>query len=219
MSFAAVHGSEFSSVEYSSDQGSTWLKIPGIQSYSESGGEAPERDVVGFDGVAKRSGHLRIPTIEMSAVYSPVHAAWAALRDVALKGALLQFRLTTKKDDVDSQTGSTNTAAIATTGVVTFAGNEPEIEAAGVAPGQVLVVDSKNYVIDSISAAGVITVKPAPDSAIAAKENWKIILPSVRRTFAATVRLADRASLESEGDMTTTLTLAPRAQLPAWEIV
>ena len=65
-----AHGSEFAKFEYSSDN-QVWNEIPGISGYTESGGEAPERDVVAFSGVAKRSGHPRVPSIELQAVYQP----------------------------------------------------------------------------------------------------------------------------------------------------
>ena len=217
-----VHGSEFVTLEYSSD-GSAWIAVPGITSYTESGGEAPERDIVAFSGVAKRSGHLRVPSIEMNAVYSPAHAAWRALRTVSLKGTLLQFRLTTKKETFESISGSGNTVAIAVTGVVTFAGTlRPNFAEGVIGPGQVIEANSENYVIDSISDAAtpVVTVKPAPDSAVTAKTPYAIVLPSLRRgPFRATIRVLGNSSLESEGDMSTTVTLAPRGKLPEWSII
>ena len=216
-----VHGSEFATLEYSSD--GSWIEVPGITSYTESGGEAPERDVVAFSGVAKRSGHPRVPSIEMNAVYSPAHAAWRALRTFSFKGTLLQFRLITKKETFESISGPGNTVAIADTGVVTFAGTvQPNFAEGVIGPGQVIEVNSKNYVIDSISDAAtpVVKVKPAPDSAVTAKTPYAIVLPSLRRgPFRATIRVLGNSSLESEGDMSTTLTLAPRGQLSEWSIV
>ena len=216
-------GSEFARLEYSSDSGSTWNKIPGIQGYTESGGEAPERDVVTFDGVGKKSGHPRVPSIEVSAAYSPAHTAWKAIRQASIKGTLLQFRFTTKKQEPSfTASGNANTVAIATTGVVTFAGTQkPDFAAGEIGLGMVIEVGTDNYIIDSISGDPIVVkVKPAPDSAVSATVSYKIVLPSLRRgPFGATVRLAGNVSLESEGDMTTTLTLAPRAHLPEWSIV
>ncbi len=221
MAVPTVHGSEFAKLEYSSDSGSTWIQVPGINSYTESGGEAPERDIVTFGGVGKRSGHPRVPSIELNATYSPAHAAWKAMRAASLKGTLLDFRLITKEEAVKSITGPSNTVAIADTGVVTFAGTvQPAVGLLG--PGMVIKVGSKKFVIDSISDAAtpVVKVKPAPASAETAKPTYSIVLPSMRRgPFDARVRLAGNVSLESEGDMTTTLTLAPRVQLSEWSIV
>ncbi len=217
-----VHGSEFATLEYSSD-GSAWVEVPGISGYGESGGEAPERDIVAFSGVAKRSGHPRVPSIELSAAYTPAHAAWKALRGASLDGTLLRFRLTTKKNILEPITGTGNTVAIADTGIVTFAGTvKPNFNEGVIGPGLVIEAGSENYVIDSVSDADtpVVTVKPAPASDVTAKEDYNIVLPSLRRgPFSATVRIVGNVSLESEGDMTTTLTLAPRGQLPEWSIV
>lgn len=217
-----VHGSEFAKLEYSSD-GTTWIEVPGISGYTESGGEAPERDIVAFSGVAKRSGHPRVPAIECSAVYAPAHAAWKAIRVASIKGTLLRFRLTTLEETIESIKGSGNTVAIPTTGVVAFAGTvKPNFKEGLIGPGQVIKAGSAKYVIDSLSDddSPVVTVKPAPETAVSATAEYSIVLPSLRRgPFGATVRLADRVSLESESDMTTTLTLAPRGQLPEWEVV
>ena len=219
MAVPTAHGSEFAKLEYS--DGSTWIQVPGINSYTESGGEAPERDIVTFDGVAKRSGHPRVPSIELNATYSPAHAAWKEIRTASIKGTLLDFRLTTKEETMKSITGPANTVAIALTGVVTFAGAiKPDVKLLG--PGMVIKVGSSKYVIDSISDAAtpVVTVKPAPSTAVPATSAYSIVLPSMRRgPFDARVRLAGNVSLESEGDMTTTVTLAPRAQLSEWSIV
>lgn len=73
------------------------------------GGEAPERDVVAFGGAAKRSGHPRVPSLELSAVYAPAHAAWKALRKASLERTVLKFQLTTPEEEVESITGVGNT--------------------------------------------------------------------------------------------------------------
>ena len=215
-----AHGSEFAKLEYSADSGATWNKVPGINGYTESGGEAPERDVVTFDGAAKRSGHPRVPSIEVSAVYTPAHAAWKALRKASIDGTLLDFRFITKEVPQFTAIGSTNTVAIAATGVVTFAGTvKPDFQSGKIGLGQVIEVGSGTYVIDSISDATPPLVKVKPATAVTAASGYKIVLPSMRRgPFSSTVRLAGNVSLESEGDMSTTLTLAPIAQLPEWEI-
>ena len=217
-----AHGSEFARFEYSSDN-QVWNEIPGISGYTESGGEAPERDVVAFSGVAKRSGHPRVPSIELQAVYQPAHAAWKAMREASIDGEVLKFRMTTKEETFFAIDKTGHTVAIAATGVVTLAGAvKPDFTEAQYGVGQVIKVGGSSYVIDSISGdtPPVVKVKPAPDSAAAAAMDYKVVLPSLQRgPFGATVRLADNVSLESEGDMTTTLTLAPRGRLPEWKIV
>ncbi len=217
-----VHGSEFTKFEYSKD-GTAWIEIPGVSGYSESGGEAPERDIVAFSGIAKRSGHPRVPSIELQAVYQPAHAAWKEIRNASIAGTVLQFRVTTKEDEIlPAASSGDNKAGIAqTTGVVTFAGTNPDLGQAQYGVGQALKIGGKNYVIDSISDAdpAAVKVKPAPGVNVEAGY-YSIALPALRRgPFPATVRIAGNVSLESEGDMTTTLALAPRGQLPEWTIV
>ncbi len=218
-----AHGSEFAKLEYSSDNGNSWNEIPGISGYTESGGEAPERDVVAFGGVAKRSGHPRVPSIEVNAVYSPSHPAWKAVRKASLDRDVLQFRLTTAEEDIFSVNSSGNTVAIAGTGVVTFAGTQkPNASECPIVPGQAIKVGGKKYTIDSVSDANppVIKVKlESGDSAVTAVTNYSLVLPSLRRgPFDAAVRLAGNVSLELEGDLTTSLMLSPRRQLPEWAI-
>ena len=215
-----VHGSELVKLEYSKN-GDAWSEIPGVSGYSESGGEAPERDVVAFGGVAKRTGHPRVPSIEVNAVYAPAHPAWKAVRKASLNRELLKFRLITPQEDLFSVNSSGNTVAIADTGVVTFAGTDKPSASEGlVAAGQVVKVGGKKYVIDSINDDGKPVVKPAPDSAVSEATDYSIVLPKLRRgPFEATVRLAGNVSLETDGDLTTTLMLAPRSQLPEWAIV
>ncbi len=217
-----VHGSEFVKVEYS-PIGGDWKELPGINGYSETGGEAPERDIVAFSGVAKRSGHPRVPSVEMNAVYQPAHSAWRAIREAADKGTLLRFRVTTKEEERFAINDSAETVAIADTGVLTFAGDgKPNFKSSEYGVGMILKLGGENYVIDSVSDADtpVVTVTPAPASDVTAATDYKITVPSLRRgPFSATVRIVGNVSLESEGDMTTTLTLAPRGQLPEWSIV
>ena len=216
-----VHGSELVKLEYSSDKGGAWNEIPGVSGYSESGGEAPERDVVAFSGVTKRTGHPRVPSIEVNAVYAPAHPAWKAVRKASIDRSLLQFRLITPEEDLFSINKSGHTVAIAKTGVVDFAGTQQPVVSEGlITPGQVIKVGGEKYIIDSINDVGKLVVKPAPTEAVSAATDYSIVLPKLRRgPFEATVRLAGNVSLETEGDLTTTLMLAPRSPLPEWAIV
>ena len=218
-----VHGSEFVKVEYASVSDATWKELPGVNSYSETGGDAPERDIVSFSGVAKRSGLTRVPSVEMNAVYQPAHAAWRAMRVAADKGTVLRFRVTTKEEERFAIDKTGHTVAIPVTGVVAFAGDDkPDFTTGEYGVGMAVKVGGKKHVIDSISDAAtpVVKVAPAPGTPVGAATDYKIVLPSMRRgPFSATVRIVGNVSLESEGDMTTTLTLAPRAQLSEWEIV
>ena len=58
-----------------------------------------------------------------------------------------------------------------------------------------------------------------PSGAVAAGV-YRIDIPSLRRgPFPAGIRIAGNASLEAEGDLTTTLSLAPQSQLPEWTVI
>ena len=241
-----VHGSEFARLEYSADGGATWYFIPGVSGYNETGGEAPERDSPAFEGVAKQSGLPRVPSIEMAALYSPAHASWRQLRAAALASDVFLFRLSTRGKSIEWITGDDNKASIVAAelneiaievpvaptdanparqlsrnllspGMVILLGDEPDDAAA--------IALAKYFVIDRIEGEGPIStgniklreVTP-PRVAVAAMTPYSTWVPSLRRgPFAATIRIGGNAALENESDMTTSLTLAPRDQLPEWE--
>ena len=69
--------------------------------------------------------------------------------------------------------GSSNTAAIATTGVVTFAGTSPPVSA--IVVGNVIRVGGVDYPIASVSGTNVPTVAPAPSAAVLATANYSIL--------------------------------------------
>lgn len=208
-------------LEYSSD-GVTFAHVLGAESISVSGGEAPENDVVAFEGIAKVSGHLRVPSVSISVSgYNPQHASWAAIAVAAKAGTTLNWRFITQEEAFYTASGSGNTAAITAAGVVTLAGTTPDFTGGQFAPGMVLQIGTDKYVIDTISPdTGAVKVKPAPASAVAAATAYKIINPSLRLgPFLAKVRSIGNAEMSSEGALTTTLDLTPRAQLPDWALV
>ena len=208
----------YAQIEYSKTGADDWALLPGMSEYSESGGDRPTEDVVTFDGVGKIAGQARTPTITANAQYLPHLQGWKDVRSAYVDGTPLWIRITSK-EDVLYET-ATGTVAIATTGIVTFAGTAQPITTSDTyAVGNVIKHNNKGYVIDTISKTGVFTVKPAPASAVAASANYKIVAPSIRRTFRADVTLADRISVTPEGTMTTTINLSPRSQLPAPELV
>ena len=215
-----ITNSNDATLEFSSD-GSTYVVLPYIGDISASGGEAPESDVVTFQGVGKITGHLRVPSISIAIPsYVPNLAAWTDLQDAAQDGDAVNWRITTKEDPFYTASGATNTAAIAITGVVTFVGNTPDFTAPDYDAGLVIEVGSNKYTIDSITSAGVVTVKPAPSTAVAATQSWEILNPSRRLgPFIATIRSVGNFDLPAEGALSTTLELTPRAALSGWTIV
>ena len=122
-----VHSSEFAELEV--QIATVWRCVPGVNSYAEGGGEAPERDIVSFKAIAKRTGLPRVPTLEIGAVYSPAHDVWRKIRAAANAKTIYSYRLTTKEEPAIPVTESGVTAAVvASTGVVTFAGDPPQSE-------------------------------------------------------------------------------------------
>ena len=206
-------------LEYSID-GTTFSVIPGIENISLSGGEAPEADVVTFEGVAKVVGHPRVPTIQATvSAYNPQHSTWRAINLAGRNRAVLTWRFTSKEESFFTATGAGNTVAIAVTGVVTFAGDAPDFASGRFAPGMTIAVGGASYVIDVITAAGAVTVKPVPVSAVAAAMGYKINNPALRLGPLIATGSVTGAEMSSEGQLTATLNLAPRAQLPDWAIV
>ena len=211
------HSSEDGVVEVSNDSGTTWVKIPGVNSYTETPSPAPERDVVAFEGVGKSIGHPRVPSVELSAIYSPMHKVWDTLRKALESRVLLRFRVTLKEDVFFAIDSAGKTVAIATTGVVSFAGvPKPDLSEETFGPGGAIIVGSKAYIIKEISSAGVATVDPPPGSAVAAATDYKVVSPGIRRpSFVARVAsVGDFALGDAEGELTTGVSLAPRGQLP-----
>ena len=215
--------SENAKLEYSKDGGTTFIQLPFEGDISASGGEAPENDVVTFGRIGKVVGHPRVPSLSVTIPsYVPNLAAWADIRDATVERTLLLWRLTTAESELYKASGSGNTAAIADTGIITFAGTKPDFTTNEFAEGMVVEIGTAKakYTIDQISSAGVVTVKPAPDSAIAATASYRVLNPSLRLgPFSASVRSAGNFELAAEGNLSSTLELTPRAQLPAWVIV
>ena len=215
--------SESATLEYSGD-GSTFHEVPFIGDISASGGEAPETDVVTFKRIGKLIGKLRVPSLSIAVPsYAPNHATWQAIVNAAKAQTPLSWRVTTKEEEFYEASGAGNTVAIAITGIAAFAGTKPDFTSENYAEGMVIEAGAgkgNKYVIDTISSAGVVTVKPAPDPVVTAKTDYKIINPSLRLgPFVASVRSAGNFELATEGNLTTTLELTPRAQLPNWVIV
>jgi len=205
-------------LEYQS--GANWITIPGIVDYAESGGAAPTRDVVPISGgVGKRVGRARVPTVTFNAFQLPTHPAWAAMRAAKVDETTLTFRITTQEQVLF--VGGAGRAAIATTGAVTLSvGPYPSIDGNAIGPGDVLVIGSTPYTVSAIddskavSAAGFITVSPAPASAVAAAA-YKISIPGVRRgPFSSRVIDTDQWSIAAESELQAALVLQPFGQLP-----
>ena len=222
-SVVAVPPSEGLLVEYK--VGAGFAEIPGLIDYAESGGAAPTRDVVPLKGgVGKRVGRARVPTITFNAFQVPQHSSWDAMRQAKLDETVHEFRFETVEQELFARGGAAITAAIAdaTTGVVTFAGDdEPTIDGHAIGPGAAIVFAANDYyIIRTISDTGVIAVdlfNAADGSALAIKAaaEYRVVIPRVGRpSFRARVIDTDQWSIQSENELQAALMLQPFGQLP-----
>jgi len=219
-----VTPTEGATFELQESGSSDWLTLPGVAAVSESGNEAPTREVVTFAGTSQQVGQARPPTIEITiSAYTPLHRTDRILRDALINNTLLNFRYTFLGQTLRTFSGAANTVAIATTGIVTTAGtSRPSWDDEEFGPGLGIRVGTRTYIIDSISADAnpVVTVNPAPTTQVAATADYSIILPSVRRpSFVARVAAWANTDAGSESALATSLSLAPTAILPRMQIV
>ena len=209
-------------LEYSKD-GADYFAFPYVGDISVSGGEAPETDIISFRRVGKLAGKVRVPSFTIAIPsYTPQLQAFKDIREAIDDGDVLNWRLTTKKDTILTNAATSDTVAIATTGIVTFAGTTPDFAGTLFGEGMVIKVGGANYVLDSISEATppVVMVRPAPSSAVTASQPYMIDTPSLRLgPFTAKVRSPLAFDLPAEGNMTSSIDLTPEAQLPDWTIV
>ena len=239
-----VIGSEGSVFEY--QDGSDWKFVPGISSWTESGGEAPTRDVAAFEGVGSKTGRQRPQTIECEvSAYMPNHPGWRFLRAAAIAKTVIRVRLTSTEEIIYSQaTGKTVAIpeiAAGAEGVVTVAGDgDFDPVSSSFAPGMELQTGAegsrKNYTIQYIlgindnsdEQTGLAEGTPwrvegRNSIAVAeetAEDEFRVVIPSLRRgPFAAEIVTIDNSSMAAEGDLSSGLTLRPKSILPAWAVV
>ena len=122
----------------------------------------------------------------------PGHSYWNELRARYRSGATVQFRYTFFEDTILARTGSSITAQIATTGVVTFAGTPvPNFkDDSTYTEGQAIQFGTggslKNYVVQSINyETGAVTTNK-PGSAVTAGQ-YAIVLPEMVSSFSASI--------------------------------
>ena len=206
----AVIGSESSVLEYQ-DSGGKWRFVPGISSWTESGGDAPTRDVVAFEGVGSKTGRQRPQTIECEvAAYAPQHPGWKYMRAAAVAKTVIRVRLTSLKEVIYKGTAEAKNRTIAiaeTTGLVTTKAvaqgpAEPDFTESTFAPGMVIEIGNDRYTIAYIK--GINTnaadeeqglTNPANDgigvimrvtaagaiAAVAATGVYNVVIPALRR--------------------------------------
>ena len=209
-------------------KGADWLKLPGCSSWTESGGEAPRRDIVAFEGVAQAQGRARAQQIEIEvSAYAPRHPAWREVRRAKEAAEAASFRLTTALIIYEAfSPAASKTAAIAADGTVTWAIQDPPdaVGAGLIAPGMAVALGETYaavalgdiYMIEEVDGND-ITVEAA---AAVAAEAYGLILPKFRRgPIVCDIALADTSTLSADGEMTATLSLTPKGTLPEYSIV
>ena len=214
-----------STLEISVDGGSTYFELPFAGDIEASGGEAPTSEVATFKRVGTTVGHDRVPSLGVTIPsYIPQHSSWRKLAAENKASNPVNVRITTLERLLASS-GAGNTAAIAAAGTVTLA---PTVVASpghsidwrtdiyGVGLG--IKSGAAVYTVDTISAAGVLTVDPAPSGAVAAAI-YSVVGPSLRLgpILARIVGLA-QFSMPAEGALNKTVTIQPLTQLPDWSV-
>ena len=208
-------------LEFSTD-GTAWAELPFLGDIEASGGEPPTSEVVTFKGVGQVVGHDRLPSLTVQVpAHAPHHSSWRALAEANRAAKPLHFRLRTK--EVELAGSGTGTAAIAASGAVTLnptvADDHPidwRSDLFGVGLG--IKIGGKVYTVDAISGAGVPTVDPGPEAAVAAAK-YTVVTPRLRLgSFLARVAGLGSFSLPMEGALNKTLTLNPLAPLPDWVV-
>lgn len=208
-------------IELSAD-GTTWLELVGASAWTPAGGEAESREVDAFGRQARITGAVGIPTLEVDAVAPAVMTeAWALAVQAYKNSTILQFRGTFEEVVVQAlKTANADTAAIATTGVVTFAGGGmPDFSSTSFNEGLAIKIGGKDYPVSRISEAGVPSVYPTPGSAVAAAV-YAVVIPSIRQgPFTARLGVAGNFTVATGGDLASAMTINPTGQIPDYALV
>ena len=212
---------ENTTVEYSLDSGTKWYKIPAAGEFSSSGGTPEITSGRTWDGAYQVVGGAGAGEADIVfPAWVADHAAWDDLFTKFEGGnQAILYRVTTAQEDpVVSRAGAGNTIAIATTGIVTFAGDFEFLEGSeiDISPGMTIKQGSNSYKIDKIDSAGgatAVTVRPAPALALAATVSYQIQNRQHRWQFRARLREPIHPDATTQL-LTTTLALALTGAMP-----
>lgn len=206
--------------------GGDFLFLPGTSGITESGGDAPTREIATFANVVTHTGNARPPSISITvAAFIPIHPTYKIISDAHKNNTPLNFQYTFAGRVIKPSAGSGNTASIAAnTGAVTFAGsNNPDFTQEDIGPGMSIKIGSKHYIIRTISESGAVTVVDpdtfaAPTGQVAAAV-FSVEIPQLTRpSFSARVMNFGNLDAQVDGDLATTVEIQPRATLPDWRV-
>ena len=214
-----------STLEFSTDGGTTWRELPFAGDIEASGGEAPTSEIATFKRVGTTVGHDRVPSLEVTVPsYIPNHSSWRNLVTEGKAGNPVNVRITTR-ERLLATSGMGNTAAITAAGLVTLSptviaspGHSIDWRSDLYGVGLGIKYPAAVYTVDTISAVGVLTVDPAPAAAVAAAV-YSAVGPSLRLgpILARIVGLAS-FSMPAEGALNKSVTIQPLGQLPDWSV-
>jgi len=225
----------FIEVQATTGSAPPWMVLPGTSGISESGGDAPTRETRTFAAVFTHTGNASPPSISISMnAFVPIHPTIRTIIDAHRNNDLLNFRYTLAGKVVKPSV-SGNTAAIATTGVVTFSGgaagealNNASFTREDVGPGMTIKIGNNHYVISTISNDGEVTVvgpvngaQPrftAPSAPVSAAP-FTVEQPTIRRPgFACRIMNIGNIDAQVDSDVSSTVEIQPISILPQWEI-
>ena len=181
--FIAVHSSEEKEwAIYDPNRGSgTWIDVPGIKSFTFSGGEREGRSQnTDSTDPSATVGTLGATTAEITALVQPQHPGWRLIDESLRERSRFFHRLTLVKNSILPTTASGTTAAVDTDGAVTFAGTMPARR--HLREGADLVIGSTRLVIESVNQTTLATTVEPPSSAISAGV-YSVEVPSIRYEF------------------------------------
>ena len=220
MATLALLDSGIVTAEFSEDGGSSWVEIPGVTNYSVTRNAAQQRDVTAFGNRTRAlAGASGTRTMTLEGIRPPRDPSWNRLEALADQRTIVpQFRIRGQERIVLAQTAAGNTAAIATgTGLVTLAGTPTSFDDDEVAPGMSIKIGTELYDIESVSAAGVATVSPAPGANVTAAQ-YSVVEGAAQRVIRGDITNAGQDSLAEGGELTDTITVSVQS-ITAWENV
>ena len=201
--------------------GSTWIELPGVNDWNNSGGGREGRSTTSDSGnPTGLAGAISAPSMEFPAYAVPGHQAWEVIRQAYLDNDEVRLREETPSQTLVAQTSGSVNAAIAATGVVTFTGT-PRPTEDDLRLGSRIRVGTTDYIIASVNPETLATtVDPAPASAVTGA-NYSIRTPILRREFAAKVLETPdmHGNITQGGEFMGTLRVQLRGALPAWSTV
>ena len=202
---------------WASNDGSAWHEMIGASAVTPSGGEADSREVDAFKRSARVTGSIGIPTYEVDAVAPALGTtAWDLVFNAYINSTVLQFRAEFDEVEVAALVAG-RTAALAATGIVTFAGTG-EHPRGSIIEGQALKIGNAYYVVDTVSDASPPVIKTTHRAAVAAGD-YSLVVPRRRQTIAnARVGVAGNFTVATGAELASALTINPQTRPTGYEL-